>query len=102
LASIWADVLGVERVGIHDNFFELGGNSLSATRVLARLPVELQSRLPLRRIFETPTIARLALELGSKKASDPAAIQPIARAVRSNGAATPVEALSTVFAGGRQ
>jgi acyl carrier protein len=63
LATIWAEVLGIERVGIHDNFFELGGNSLSATRVLARLPDEIQARLPLRKIFEAPTIARLAAEL---------------------------------------
>jgi amino acid adenylation domain-containing protein len=79
LAGIWEEVLGVERVGVHDNFFELGGNSLSATRVLARLPGELQARLPLRRMFEAPTIARLATDLidGSVAPSD-LAMQAIA------------------------
>ena len=85
LAGIWAEVLGVERVGIHDNFFELGGNSLSATRVIARLPEELQSRLPLRRIFEAPTIARLAegMSQNSVKTAESSGIQPIARGERN-------------------
>ncbi len=57
LAGIWAEVLGVERVGIYDNFFELGGHSLLATQVVARV---LDVDLPLTSLFESPTIAALA------------------------------------------
>src|SRR5262249_14250288 len=54
LAGIWADVLGVPRVGIHDNFFELGGHSLLATQVISRACSALQVQLPLRCLFEKP------------------------------------------------
>ena len=57
LVGIWVDVLKLERVGIHDNFFELGGHSLLATQVIARLRKTIQIELPLRALFETPTIA---------------------------------------------
>jgi amino acid adenylation domain-containing protein len=59
LAGIWAELLGVERVGIHDNFFELGGHSLMVTQVLARLRECLHLELPLQRLFEQATIAEL-------------------------------------------
>ena len=63
LAVIWAEALGLERVGIHDNFFDLGGNSLTVMRVAARVHMLLDVELPVGKMFEAATIAELALVL---------------------------------------
>ncbi|HLG64306.1 MAG TPA: amino acid adenylation domain-containing protein [Ktedonosporobacter sp.] len=60
LTHIWQEVLHLDRVGIHDNFFQIGGHSLLATRIIARIQATFQVELPLRTIFEVPTIAGLA------------------------------------------
>ena len=66
LATVWEDLLGVTPIGVHDNFFELGGHSLLATRVLARIDAWFGVRLPLRAIFEAPTIRQLAVMIGAQ------------------------------------
>ncbi|BAZ08945.1 amino acid adenylation domain protein [Calothrix sp. NIES-4071] len=59
LVQIWAQMLKVEKVGIHDNFFELGGHSLLATQVISRVRDAFNVDIPLRSLFEAPTVAQL-------------------------------------------
>ena len=68
VAGIWSHVLGLERIGIHDSFFELGGHSLLATQIVSALRKTFQVELPLRSLFETPTVAGLAAAIQESKA----------------------------------
>lgn len=61
LASIWQELLGVERIGRHDNFFELGGHSLLATQMLSHVQNVFSVNLPMQKLFGSPTVAELAL-----------------------------------------
>ncbi len=70
LVKIWAEVLGVKRVGIHDNFFTLGGHSLLATQLVSRVRDAFKVELPLRSVFEAPTIAELSKVVESLKDSN--------------------------------
>jgi acyl carrier protein len=69
LAEIWAEVLKVERVGVDDDFFELGGHSLLATQVVSRIRDAFGANLPLRRVFENPTVARVAVAVVQARAA---------------------------------
>ena len=64
LAGIYAQVLGVERVGVDDSFFDLGGDSLSAMRLIAAINTSLDTDLSVRALFEAPTVAQLAPRIG--------------------------------------
>ncbi|MBW4635809.1 MAG: amino acid adenylation domain-containing protein [Iphinoe sp. HA4291-MV1] len=60
IAHIFTSVLGLQQISIHDNFFEIGGHSLLATQVISRLRETFKVELPLRRLFELPTVAQLS------------------------------------------
>ena len=63
VADIWAGLLGLQRVSLNDNFFELGGHSLIATQVMVRVQKTTGIELPLRALFESPTVAKLAVQI---------------------------------------
>ena len=60
IVQMWGELLGIEGIGIHDNFFDLGGHSLLATQLVSRLRDSFKVDLPLRDLFESPTIATLS------------------------------------------
>jgi amino acid adenylation domain-containing protein len=76
IAAIWQETLQLAQVGVHDNFFELGGHSLLATQIMARLQQACQVTLPLRRLFETPTVAGLAQAVAAAQHAGPQRQRP--------------------------
>ncbi|MBN1481966.1 amino acid adenylation domain-containing protein [candidate division KSB1 bacterium] len=82
LAAIVAQLLKVEHVGVHDNFFELGGHSLLATQFMAELEETFHIDMPLRTIFEKPTIAELATLLHSLEAAGPSTSETVEKLER--------------------
>ncbi|MEG5092537.1 amino acid adenylation domain-containing protein [Microcoleus sp. B13-B4] len=83
LASIWSNILLIDSVGVHDNFFTLGGHSLLATQVISRVRDTISIELPLRSLFEAPTIAefasRVEIALKNGKSVEALPLLPIPR-----------------------
>jgi amino acid adenylation domain-containing protein len=63
LSTLWSQVLSIDQLGINDNFFELGGNSLLATRIVTGMMKKFRADLPIRALFDTPTIAQQAEQI---------------------------------------
>jgi amino acid adenylation domain-containing protein len=83
LAGIWSDLLGLPQIGIHDNFFDLGGHSLLTTQLISRVRELFNVELPLRQVFQQPTIAALATSIEQTQNSAPGELPKIVRVDRT-------------------
>ncbi|SEE29322.1 non-ribosomal peptide synthase domain TIGR01720/amino acid adenylation domain-containing protein [Rhodococcus jostii] len=109
VASAFADILGVEQVGLDDDFFALGGNSLVAPRIVARLKQDLSAAVPLQWLFTDPTVEALASRIASGATGTAAeGFGPLLR-IRADGEAGtplfcihPIVGLSWCYSGLRQ
>ncbi|HSK78164.1 MAG TPA: amino acid adenylation domain-containing protein, partial [Thermoanaerobaculia bacterium] len=91
LAGLFAEVLGVDRLGVEESFFEHGGHSLAAMRLIARIREALGTELPLHRVFETPTVAALARAIAGEARSDVRSdAPPLVPVSRATPRATPL------------
>ncbi len=97
LAAIWVEVLGLKRVGINDNFFELGGHSLLATQIMSRIRQSFAIELPLRHLFEAPTIASLSKAIDTarsgglhQQSSNSKAVDVLARSLSAQKTYIPI------------
>ena len=70
LAQVWCEVLELDEIGIHDNFLDLGGHSLTATRIVSQVIGKYQIQIPLRSLFQSPTIADMAAILEQQEKSE--------------------------------
>ena len=71
LAKIWAEMLELDQVGVHDNFFDLGGHSLAATRVISRVVLTFPLNLPVKVLFDSPTVAEMAEVIAAHRDNNP-------------------------------
>ena len=85
VADIWAELLRLDRVGAGDNFFELGGHSLLATQMISRIRKKMDVELPLRAIFEAPTVAGIASAIDSRGVDESKAKMPVLRRLEATG-----------------
>jgi amino acid adenylation domain-containing protein len=86
LAQIWAEVLKLDKVGIHDNFFELGGHSLLAVHLMTRIQQTFQYQIPLSSLFQSPTLAQFAVLVAERATPPWSPIVPI----QPQGSRTPL------------
>jgi len=77
LAAVWSEVLGRERIGARDSFFELGGHSLLAMRTLSRVRATLGADLPLRALFDAPTLEALARRIETARGAGASSAPPL-------------------------
>jgi len=69
IAAVWQEILQIEKIGIHDNFFELGGDSVLATRVISQVCKKFKIELPIKSIFEAPTVAGISEQIKNIRAT---------------------------------
>jgi acyl carrier protein len=88
LAQTWSELLGVEKIGINDDFFELGGHSLIITALVSRLRETFRVKVPVKSLFESPTIEGLSQTILANEAA-PGQAEKIARALNKVRAISP-------------